>query len=972
MGNVFYGFDMNPRFLFVAFCLSAVFSFSLNAEDWPMWRHDSGRTAATIEEIDDSKLQLLWQRRLPVISPAFHDGRLQFDKGYEPVVADNRMFIGSNMDDSVTAFDARTGNQLWKFFTEGPVRFAPVIWKDRLFFGSDDGHLYCVSADKGELMWKFRAVPSDRKLTGNKRLISVWPVRGGPVVHEDRIYFAAGVLPFEGVFVYSLDAATGDVLWLNDSTGHIYGTQPHGTVALGGLAPQGYLLVDEEDLVVPSSNAYPARFDLMSGKLKEFKLPGAGRLPGGWFASTPAAKKKNKLKRRGLLFDNSVNRAKHGQGLRKEGVSGVRETIVTGAVERKFSEAFPDLDKKIHSMLAADGKLFVVSEEGGIYAYGLVDGEKAGEHKAKTFIASAGVLSVKPSPDAANILDVFKPRRGLMVMVGGADESVLEALLRQSDFRILVLEPDVGRVNKLRAFLGQRGLYGRWVTVWHRPSHKAVLPPYSADLVVLDKSLTLNSENLRKWYQALRPFGGVMLGGGELIEVARKSELPQAQVKKGEGGLAVITRQGALAGATNYTGGWAKSPDARVKAPLGTLWFDDSLGLYKRSPQPKIVEGVMISINKDWTDGSLRSGGGEARLLPAKFSSIYTGRMYHADEVVALRQSFGAVDLKSLQPWFYRPPDNNKEFRAGPLHAGTRKNLLTGEKEARIFTKQYGCDGGFDYGNLVTMRSATAAFYDKTIESGPVNISGPRSGCTNSVIPAGGVLNVPYFYEGCTCSYPLPIGLSMVTQPQIYEQWSAWGELSREITAGKIQRLGINFGAPGDRVTYDGTLWLDYPSVGGPSPVVELEIKPKEAAAFYHHSLWVEGGVGWPWVAASGISGVESVSISGVKPGEYAVRLVFAEPENIKAGERVFDLSLQGKVVSESFDVVKEGKGRMRAVTKIQDRVKVGKDGRLEVSLKAKAGVPVLSGIEIIRVGLSADDPIVLEEVITTPLSGAE
>ena len=57
------------------------------------------------------------------------------------------------------------------------------------------------------------------------------------------------------------------------------------------------------------------------------------------------------------------------------------------------------------------------------------------------------------------------------------------------------------------------------------------------------------------------------------------------------------------------------------------------------------------------------------------------------------------------------------------------------------------------------MRSGTAAFYDKRLESGTIHISGPRSGCTNSIVPANGVLNVPYFYEGCTCSYPLPMAL---------------------------------------------------------------------------------------------------------------------------------------------------------------------------------------------------------------------
>ena len=35
-----------------------------------------------------------------------------------------------------------------------------------------------------------------------------------------------------------------------------------------------------------------------------------------------------------------------------------------------------------------------------------------------------------------------------------------------------------------------------------------------------------------------------------------------------------------------------------------------------------------------------------------------------------------------------------------------------------------------------------------------------------------------------------------------------------------IVRLGLNLGAPGDRQDAEGTLWLDYPSVGGPSPDV--------------------------------------------------------------------------------------------------------------------------------------------------------
>jgi hypothetical protein len=68
-------------------------------------------------------------------------------------------------------------------------------------------------------------------------------------------------------------------------------------------------LIDDEakQLIVPSSQAYPAKFDLQTGELKSFELPAPGRLPGGWFASTPSELERQKLKRRGLLFDNEVN-----------------------------------------------------------------------------------------------------------------------------------------------------------------------------------------------------------------------------------------------------------------------------------------------------------------------------------------------------------------------------------------------------------------------------------------------------------------------------------------------------------------------------------------------------------------------------------------------------------------------------------------------------------------------------------------
>jgi hypothetical protein len=264
-----------------------------------------------------------------------------------------------------------------------------------------------------------------------------------------------------------------------------------------------------------------------------------------------------------------------------------------------------------------------------------------------------------------------------------------------------------------------------------------------------------------------------------------------------------------------------------------------------------------------------------------------------------------------------------------------------------VFPKSYGCDGGFDYGGIYTFRSGTAAFYDKRIESGTVHISGPRSGCTNSIVPAGGILSVPYFYEGCTCSYPLPMALALTSMPETFEQWATWGAAPAEPLRGKIERIGINFGAPGDRKTRDGTLWLDHPSVGGPSPEIALRMEPEKPEVFYRHSIWMKGGAGWPWVAASGVKDVRSATLSGLKNGIYTARLTFAAPDKVK---RRFDVFLQDKTALESVEP-REMEARTDTITGVSVS-----EGTLSIRLAPHEGGTLLCGLELIREGLKAGD----------------
>ncbi|MEK7754258.1 MAG: PQQ-binding-like beta-propeller repeat protein, partial [Acidobacteriota bacterium] len=268
--------------------LLAVLSGSAAAADWPMWRHDAGRTAFSPEELP-AQLHPHWIRqysqREPVWDDALNQDLMPLDRVFEPIVLGDTLYMGFNDRDKVVALDMRTGEQKWAFYADGPVRLPLAGGRNRLYFTSDDGYLYCLAADTGALRWKFRGGPADRKILGNKRLISSWPARGGVVLYGDAVYFAASIWPFMGTFVYALDAESGSVIWRNEGTGAEYQNQPHNSPAFAGVAPQGAMVALADRLLISGGRSVPACFDRHTGKLLYYRLAENGKTGGAFVAA---------------------------------------------------------------------------------------------------------------------------------------------------------------------------------------------------------------------------------------------------------------------------------------------------------------------------------------------------------------------------------------------------------------------------------------------------------------------------------------------------------------------------------------------------------------------------------------------------------------------------------------------------------------------------------------------------------------
>ncbi|HHH76667.1 MAG TPA: hypothetical protein ENL03_06555, partial [Phycisphaerae bacterium] len=251
----------------VGLCLGLSFCGRAFGDDWPTYRYDAGRSGVS-PEILPAELHLRWVRELapPLQAWPKSQVKLQFDAGYEPIIAGKLLFLASAATDTLTACDTDSGREQWRFYADGPVRFAPAVWEGKVYFVSDDGYLYCLDAQTGDLRWKFRGGPTDRKLIGNNRVISTFPARGAPVVVDGTVYFAAGIWPFMGIFIHALDAETGMVCWTESGSGSTYTVQQHGSKAFSGVAPQGYLTATKDHLLISGGRTLPSCHDRKSGK----------------------------------------------------------------------------------------------------------------------------------------------------------------------------------------------------------------------------------------------------------------------------------------------------------------------------------------------------------------------------------------------------------------------------------------------------------------------------------------------------------------------------------------------------------------------------------------------------------------------------------------------------------------------------------------------------------------------------------
>ena len=306
-------------------------------------------------------------------------------------------------------------------------------------------------------------------------------------------------------------------------------------------------------------------------------------------------------------------------------------------------------------------------------------------------------------------------------------------------------------------------------------------------------------------------------------------------------------------------------------------------------------------------------------------------------------------------------------------------NPLTGQPERFDVSGKNFCGTFAAAKDLLIYRSASTGFAEISRDSGSYWLPESRPGCWITAIPAGGMVLAPEGYSTCICPYNYKTSLAMIPV-QRHENWSVylaggrrWGKGMKTsgskgggkgkkkpgarpgIAAGIVRTLRVNFNAPGDQMDAEGKLWLAWPRPVDPKRVYFIQPLPVEQEGKAErirlnadtHPI---ANTQTPWLYTSALAGPLkfTVRLGKGEATRYNVALHFAETEQAKPGQRVFDVKIQGKTVLSNLDIAAAAGGANRALTKAVRNVAATWTMTVElVPVRGKA--PRICSLEILQ-----------------------
>lgn len=297
------------------------------------------------------------------------------------------------------------------------------------------------------------------------------------------------------------------------------------------------------------------------------------------------------------------------------------------------------------------------------------------------------------------------------------------------------------------------------------------------------------------------------------------------------------------------------------------------------------------------------------------------------------------------EPWAFELQTGKEKTRIHPL---------TGEETPWQYSRPgHHCGVITATPNMMFFRSGFIGYYDLYEDSGTRHFAGQRLGCWVNAIPGNGLVMIPEASAGCVCQFS--IASTVVLEPKTENK--SWGILSAVGDTTPVKRIGINFGAPGDRKDKAQKAWFGFPrpmSVNRLEFVFDIQPQLAEGGGWYSHNpdaVQVESDDA-SWLFASGARGLEHFEIPLLgaedKPTSYDVRMFFTDISPMELdGVKV---SFQGQELSGETQTNGSNSSQKQAVVeKVYSTVRVEKNLVVDVKWPADKPQPTIAAMEVIH-----------------------
>jgi outer membrane protein assembly factor BamB len=524
-----------------------------------------------------------------------------------PTVAEGRVYLGSD-DGCAYCLDAADGS---------------LIWRHRA--GPEDARL--PGNERMISKWPVRSGV----------VLDYAPPERGEGGQGERLtaYFSAGLFPSQGVYLCAVDAANGRELWTKrvdvSPQGYMLASPERLFLPTGRTPPALFERTTGRSLgaLEGLGGSFAIVLDDMvaHGPGERGKLHISAPAPAEHIVATPALRlvatesMTYLLKRNALTaFDRTryLDLSRHIKTLEevKERTDAQKVRLAELKKQRRACEKWGVPCSSRYALILADDTLFVGGDD-TVVAYNAVDGAErwSGAVSGKAYGLAVGDGHLFVSTDTG-VIHSFEHRRlpggrkvsvlaptpvqladdghgtpnrtlaetivaesgftkGYCLVLGAGSGSLVHEIVRQSDLRVIALDPNGPEVRDFRENLRQAGIYGTEAVVHHGPLTALPYQKYSANVVVIAGAPATPAVEVMR---VLRPSGGtVFLYGMDRAAV----EAWGAGVFSGwqwRDGIA-SARRAPLPGAGEWShtyaepGNTACSGDELVGAPLELQWF---------------------------------------------------------------------------------------------------------------------------------------------------------------------------------------------------------------------------------------------------------------------------------------------------------------------------------------------------------------------------------------------------------------